>query len=58
MIIVKDTKNQGFTIFLKNTFVEKPQEDQVDSPFFLGLIFEKIKDYLEVITLTHGNAII
>ena len=32
MIILKVTKKQGFTLSLKDTFFEKPQGSQFDSP--------------------------
>ena len=32
MIILKVTKNQGFTLSLADTFFEKPQGDEVDPP--------------------------
>ena len=31
-IMLKVTKNQGFTLSLKDTFFEKPQEVQIDTP--------------------------
>ena len=31
-IIVKVTKNQGFTLYLEETFFEKSQEGQFDPP--------------------------
>ena len=37
MIIFKVTKNQGFTLSLENTFLEKPQGGQIYPPAFLGL---------------------
>ena len=38
MIILKVTKNQGFTISLRKTFLEKPQGvGQIESPVFLML---------------------
>ena len=45
MIISKVTKNQGFTLYLEDTFFEKPHGgvgggwggDQIDSPAVLGL---------------------
>ena len=39
MIILKVTKNQGFTLSLKDTFFEKPQGGggQIDPPAVLGL---------------------
>ena len=33
MIILKVTKNQGFTLSLEDTFLEKPQEGQFDPLF-------------------------
>ena len=30
MIILKDTKKQGFTLSLEDTFFEKPQGGQID----------------------------
>ena len=30
MIILKVTKNQGFTILLQDTFFEKPEKNQID----------------------------
>ena len=36
-IISKVTKNQGFTLSLKSTFLEKPQEGSNWPPAFLGL---------------------
>ena len=37
-IILKVTKNQGFTLSLENTFFEKPQgRSNWPSPVFLGL---------------------
>ena len=40
MIILKVTKEQGFTLSVENTFLEKPQGvgGQIDSLAFLGLI--------------------
>ena len=32
MIILKVTKNQGFTLSLEDTFFEKPQWGQIDLP--------------------------
>ena len=32
MIIIEVTKNQGFNLSLNDTFFEKPQGDQIDSP--------------------------
>ena len=39
LIISKVTKNQGFTLYLEDTFFEKPHGggDQIDSPAVLGL---------------------
>ena len=38
-IIIKVTKNYGFTLSLEDTFFEKPQVgDQIDPPAVLGLI--------------------
>ena len=31
-IILKATKNQGFTLSLEDTFFEKPQGGQIDTP--------------------------
>ena len=31
-IILKVTKNQGFTLSLEDTFFEKPQGDRIDTP--------------------------
>ena len=32
MIILKVTKNQGFTIPLQDTFFEKPEKNQIEPP--------------------------
>ena len=32
MIILKVTKKQGFTLYLEDTFFEKPQGGQIDPP--------------------------
>ena len=36
MIILKVTKNQGFTLPLEDRFFEKPQGDQIDPAAVLG----------------------
>ena len=36
-VILKVTKNHGFTLSLKDTFFEKPQGGQIDPPAILGL---------------------
>lgn len=38
MIILKVTKNQGFTLSLENLFFENPNGEQIDHPSVLGLI--------------------
>ena len=37
IIILKVTKNWGFTLFLQNAFLENLQGDQIDPSAFLGL---------------------
>ena len=32
MMILKVTKKQGFTLYLENIFLEKPQGGQIDPP--------------------------
>ena len=32
MTILKVTKNQGFNLSLEDTFLEKPQRDEIDPP--------------------------
>ena len=46
-IIFKVTKNQGFTLPLENTFLEKPQGCQVDPPslFSVNALSPLIKSY-------------
>ena len=51
-IILKVTKNQGFTLSLEDTFFEKPQDGQVDPslnpPAVLGL--KQNRTYNRIIT--------
>ena len=50
MIILKVTKNQGFTLFLEDTFFEKPQGGggQIDPPAVLGLKFVIAFKFLDI----------
>ena len=42
MIILNVTKNQGFTLSLKNTFLEKPQgESNLSPPSLFSVNFQK-----------------
>ena len=47
MIILKVTKNQGFNLLLKDTFLQKPQSlgggSQIDPPVVLGLRSKMLK---------------
>ena len=49
MIRLKVTKNQGFTLSLKNTFLGKPQ---IDPQAFLGLNIETNKEKMYLGTTT------
>ena len=40
MIMLKVSKKQGFTLPLGDTFLEKPQGVQIETPAFLGLSFK------------------
>ena len=52
MTILKVTKNQGFTLFLENTFLEKPQGVKLTPPAFLEL---KTQDFRGSRTLRTYN---
>ena len=48
MIVLKVTKNQGFTLSLENTFLEKPQGCQIDpTSALLGLSAKYIQKRLD-----------
>ena len=45
MMILNVTKNHVFTLSLEDTFLEEPQEGQIDPPIDLGLIFLRLIDF-------------